>query len=121
MSAFDDVATIPLQQIWESVAGRAVHGERLTLAVIELDANAVIPEHAHDNEQLGLCLSGSLTFRIADESRDLGPGGTWTIPPNVPHEIHVGPAGAAVVDVFSPPRDDWQPLERLPERPPRWP
>ena len=121
MSGFDDVSAIPLQQIWENVAGRAIHGERLTLSVIELDPEAVIPEHAHDNEQLGICLSGSLTFRIADETRELGPGGTWSIPSNVPHEIHVGPEGAVVIDVFAPPRDDWRELERQPPRAPSWP
>ena len=121
MNRFDSVSTLPLQQIWEGVAGRPVHGERITMAVIELDANAIIPEHAHENEQLGVCLSGSLTFRVGDETRELAPGSTWCIPPNVPHEIHVGPAGAAVIDVFAPPREDWKPLERLPERTPRWP
>ncbi len=95
--------------------------ERITLGVIELDANAVVPEHAHENEQLGICLSGSVTFRVGDETRELGAGGTWNIPPNVPHEVHVGPDGAVVIDVFSPPREDWKPLERIPDRAPRWP
>ena len=37
----------------------------------------------------------------------LGPGGTWRIPPDTPHEVHVGTDGAVVLDVFSPPRADW--------------
>ena len=68
-----------------------------------------------------MVLSGSLTFRVGDESRELGPGGTWCIPSNVPHEVRVGPDGAVVVDVFAPGRADWQALEAQPTREPRWP
>jgi quercetin dioxygenase-like cupin family protein len=121
MSAFDDLSAMPPTDIWEAVAVRAIHGERLTLGVVELDANALVPEHAHENEQLGIVLSGSLTFRVGDETRELGPGGTWTIPANVPHEVQVGPEGAVVLDVFAPGRDDWAEREPSDLRAPRWP
>jgi quercetin dioxygenase-like cupin family protein len=121
VSRFDDLRGIGPRQIWDSVAVRTVDGERLSLGVVELDPNAVVPEHAHDNEQLGIVISGSLTFRIAEESRELGPGGTWSIPPNVPHEVHVGPGGAVVLDVFAPGRADWARLEQAAPRAPRWP
>jgi unsaturated pyranuronate lyase len=121
MSAFDDLAELAPNDIWEGVAARAVHGERLTLAVVELDANAVVPEHAHENEQLGMVISGSVKFRVGSETRDLGPGGTWNIPANVPHEVSVGPEGAVVLDVFAPGRSDWTQLEARAARVPRWP
>jgi quercetin dioxygenase-like cupin family protein len=100
---------------------RLVSGERLTLAVVELDPNAVVAEHAHVNEQLGLLLHGSMAFRVGDEERELGPGDTWTIPSNTPHSAVAGPEGAVVIDVFAPPRDDWAGLGPLEQRPPRWP
>jgi quercetin dioxygenase-like cupin family protein len=115
-----DLAELDLQQIWDGVAARSLHGERLTVAVVELDPHSVVPEHSHDHEQLGLALRGSLTFLVGNETRELRAGGTWRIPPNVPHEVHVGPEGAVVVDVFAPARGDWRDRERL-ERTPRWP
>jgi len=121
VGAFDNVSSLDLQRIWDGVHGRVVHGERITLGVIELDADSIVPEHSHDHEQLGICLSGSLVFRVGDESKELGAGETWSIPSNVPHEVHVGPAGAVVLDVFAPTRDDWRELERIGLRPPRWP
>ena len=108
------------QQIWDGVLGRSVNGERITLGVIELDPDSLVPEHSHENEQLGLVLSGSLAFRVGEETRELGPGGTWRITANTPHEVQAGPEGAVVIDVFAPTREDWKPLERR-ERPPRWP
>jgi len=121
VSAFADLGGLGPQDIWDGVSVRAVHGERITLGVVELAANAVVPEHSHENEQLGMVLTGSLTFRVGEESRELGPGGTWNIPANVPHEVAAGPDGAVVIDVFAPTRDDWSKFEPQPPRAPRWP
>jgi unsaturated pyranuronate lyase len=119
MSAFahlDDMGPIP---IWEGVIARALDGRDCALSVVELEPGSVVPEHSHPNEQLGLVVSGSVSFRVGDEERELSQGGTWTIPPNVPHEVHVGPEGAVIVDVFSPPREDWEAFERMSPRPHR--
>jgi quercetin dioxygenase-like cupin family protein len=122
MSAFDELAAIPPQAIWEGLIVRAVHGARLTLAVVELEPEAVVPEHSHENEQLGIVLRGSITFRIGDEERTLGPGETWRIHANEPHTAHAGPEGAVVIDVFAPPRhEDWHAFDQLEAQPPRWP
>ena len=121
MGALEDLAALQPFKVWEGVIARSVEGERLNLAVVELEPSSVVPEHSHDNEQLGICLSGSLVFRVGDESRELHAGETWSIPGNVPHEVQVGPNGAVVVDVFVPPRDDWRKAERVEPRAPRWP
>ena len=121
MSRLADIRDLPLQQIWDGIAGRIVHGDRLTLGVVELEPGVHLPEHRHPNEQLGIVIQGSITFTVADETRELGPGETWRIPGDTPHSAEVGPRGAVVIDVFAPPRDDWK---RLPERepaPPMWP
>jgi quercetin dioxygenase-like cupin family protein len=121
VDALGDIGSVPAQQIWEGIAGRAVHGERLTLGLIELEPEAVLPEHRHENEQLGMVLEGSITFTIGAERQTLGPGGTWRIPSNVPHEAVIGPEGAVVIDVFSPVREDWKVLPEATSGPPRWP
>ena len=121
MSAFANVSSLDLRRIWDGVHGRVVHGDGITLGVIELDPNTVVPEHQHEHEQLGMCLSGSVLFRVGDETKELRAGETWSIPSNVPHEVHVGPDGAVVIDVFVPTRDDWRDAERVDERAPRWP
>jgi quercetin dioxygenase-like cupin family protein len=91
------------------------------MSVVELDPGAVVAEHSHENEQLGIVLQGSLDFRVGDERRERGPGATWCIPANTPHEATAGPDGAVVIDVFTPPRDDFRELPSLEHRAPRWP
>ena len=121
MSAFDDLAAMEPLRIWHGVAARAVEGDRSSLAVVELDPGSLVPEHAHANEQLGLVIHGSLEFRVGDETRELGPGSTWCIPGDTPHEVRAGPDGAVVIDIFAPAREDWRAIERDPPREPRWP
>jgi quercetin dioxygenase-like cupin family protein len=123
VSVFADLAGLPPLPIWDGVVARAVESERLTLSVVELDPGAVIPEHTHENEQVGLLLEGSMRFRVGDETRDAVRGTTWSIPANVPHDVVVGPDGAVVVEVFAPRRDDWETIARDEPRPapPRWP
>lgn len=121
MSAFEALAHKSILPIWEGIRARAVEGRELTVAVVELDANAVAARHAHPNEQAGLVLEGHITFVIGDERRELKPGDTYLIPANTPHEATAGPAGAVVIDVFAPARDDWRALEPQPPRLPLWP
>jgi unsaturated pyranuronate lyase len=121
MSAFSDLGTIEPQRIWDGVVGRTVHGERVTLSYVELDPGVTVPEHSHENEQLGMVLTGSLTFTVGDETREVGPRQAWCITANVPHSVIAGPEGAVLVEIFSPVRDDWAGLEPAEATAPRWP
>jgi quercetin dioxygenase-like cupin family protein len=120
-SAFSRLAELRPLEIWDGILARTVDGDGLTLAVVELAPGALVAEHAHENAQLGLVIRGSVEFRIGDEVRELGPGGTWRIPPHVPHEVTAGTDGAVVIDVFAPAREDWGALERTEPQAPRWP
>lgn len=122
MSSFGSIDRLRAIRIWDGIVAQAVEGERTTLAIIELEPNTAVPEHSHDNEQLGVCLTGSMRFRIGEERRDVGPGDTWRIRSGVPHEVVAGAGGALAVECFTPVRVDWAALEHLDgHRPQRWP
>ena len=117
-----DLAELPATRVWEGIRARVVEGEQLTLAIVELDPDAHVPEHAHPSEQNGMVITGQMRFRIGDEVRDLGPGGTWRILGGMPHEAHAGPNGAVVIDTFAPIRADWHDLPETDDgRAPVWP
>ncbi len=122
MSNLVNFETVPVINVWgETVRARRIEGERITFALVELAANAEVPEHRHENEQLGMVIEGTVIFTIDDESRELGPGGTWCIPSGAAHHVDVGPEGAIVIDVFAPTRSDWDALPHGPARAAPWP
>ena len=121
MTNLRDLSDLEPIAVWEGVRARRVEGDRVTLAIVELDPHAVVPEHTHPAEQNGMVIRGQMRFRVADEERLLGPGGTWRIVGGVPHAATAGPDGAVVIDVFSPIRADWDALPTLPPEAPRWP
>ena len=121
MSAFRALADIKPLPIWNGILARVVEGTEMTFAVVELDAHAVAALHQHPNEQIGVVLHGTLTFKIGDEMRELRVGETYEIPGNLPHEATAGPEGAVVIDVFSPIRADWRRFSPVPPRTPVWP
>src|SRR3954447_604017 len=122
MSNLVDIASRPLMHVWgDTVKARRIEGERITLAVVELARDSVVPGHQHENEQLGLVIAGSVTFTIGEETRELGPGGTWRIPSNVHHRVTTGPEGAVVTAIAAPPRPDWAAVRAHADIPPVWP
>lgn len=122
MANLVDIDDVPSLDVWgTAVQARVISGANASLAVVELEPGALVPEHRHAHEQLGLCLVGSITFTVDGEQRELGPGGTWRIPSDRPHGAVAGPEGAVVVDIFSPIRADWSSLPASAPRAGRWP
>jgi quercetin dioxygenase-like cupin family protein len=121
MAPFHELEAIAPQAIWDGLLARAVHGDGLTLAVVEVDPEAELPEHAHENEQAGIVIRGSLALRVGSDERTLTAGGAYVIASHTPHAGRAGPEGAVVVDVFTPPRADWKGIDRQEPRRPRWP
>jgi quercetin dioxygenase-like cupin family protein len=80
-------------ELLPGLAARAVHGERVTLSVVDLEPDLEMAPHRHSNEQVGMVLRGEITFTIGDETRLRRTGDMWVIPPGVPHGVRVGPAG----------------------------
>jgi quercetin dioxygenase-like cupin family protein len=120
MSTFGSLRSLAPRRIWENALARTVDGERVTVALVELEPKATVPEHHHHHEQVGFVVQGSLTFTVGSETARLGPGDTYRIPSQVPHHAVAGEEGAVVVDVFAPAREDWRSLETVSAVPPRW-
>ena len=121
MKTYDRIAELRPYKIWNNVHARVVNGERMTLAIVDLEPNVAVPEHHHENEQLGIVLRGSVAFTVGGAERNLQAGDTYVIPSHVPHHVVAGPEGCSVADVFAPIRADWEKLERPEPFPPDWP
>ena len=101
------VQRVPAERVNDLFVRRCFHGERLTVAFVELDAGCAVPQHRHENEQFSYAVSGTLVFDIEGEEVVLCAGDLVEIPSNVSHravatERYVG------IDIFSPVRADWR-------------
>jgi quercetin dioxygenase-like cupin family protein len=121
VSTFQTLDRLRPHLIRQGITARAVNGERMTMAVIDLEPNVALPQHQHENEQLGFVIAGVITMRIGSEERELKAGNTYSIPSNVPHDAVAGPEGCTVADVFAPIRADWADLKRGEPSTPNWP
>ncbi|HXW04761.1 MAG TPA: cupin domain-containing protein [Vicinamibacterales bacterium] len=121
ISPFASLSDLPTLPIWDGVLARAVQGQQITMAIVELAPGSTVPEHRHPNEQLGVVVKGSMVFTIGGSRRELVAGDTYNIPSNVPHDVVAGPDGAVALDIFSPVRADWAKFAPGPPRPPVWP
>jgi quercetin dioxygenase-like cupin family protein len=100
---------LPWEPVTDLISRRLVTSERMMLAQVLLKKGAVVPKHAHENEQLTYILQGSLRFRIGENlEREVivSAGEVLVLPSNVPHEAEAL-EDTLDVDVFCPPRQDW--------------
>jgi quercetin dioxygenase-like cupin family protein len=121
VSVFGSVSGLKPAKIWNGVLARPLHAERVTIGFVDIDPGVLVPEHRHDNEQVGFVQRGSVTMTIAGQARELQVGETYSIAGGIPHSAKAGPDGASVVDVFAPVREDWKSAPTADPFPGRWP
>jgi quercetin dioxygenase-like cupin family protein len=79
----------------------------MSIARIHLRAGALVPRHAHPQEQVATVLEGSLRFVVGEEEHVVSAGESMIVPSGAPHEVEAL-VDSLVLDIFSPVRDDWQ-------------
>ncbi len=84
------------------------HGEHAMLSLVEMQPHAVVEEHSHPHEQLGMMLEGEAEFIIGGESRIVRAGEMWRIPGGVKHKVIAGERPVKALDVFYPIREDYR-------------
>jgi quercetin dioxygenase-like cupin family protein len=94
--------------IFPGVQIQTCAAERLMLSLVDLEPHAVVQEHSHPHEQVGILLQGRAVFFIGDEQKTLQPGDMYRIPGNVRHRVVVLEEPARALDVFHPVRDDYR-------------
>lgn len=100
-SALDD---LPNVDAGGGVTLRPLTGERLMLSHVTIAPHGEAALHTHDEEQIGLILSGQCEFELDGVTRTLAPGDIYHAPPGVPHGARTGDEPCVILDLFSPPR-----------------
>ena len=98
---------LPKMQLFPGAQSGLVAGQQLMLSFLVMETGSRVPEHSHPHEQAGLMLEGKLRFRIGAEERVLAPGDAFLVPADMVHSGEVLEGPARVLDIFSPPREDY--------------
>jgi quercetin dioxygenase-like cupin family protein len=106
-AGFSKINALPGFDPAPGITMNMLSGARAMLNWVRIEPGGNVPEHSHPHEQLGYVIEGSIILRIGDETREIGPETCYVIPGGVPHEGTGGPEGCLVMDVFSPPREDY--------------
>ena len=102
-------ADVQEEQVKADLTRRLISGDRVMIATIELQRGCIVPKHAHVHEQISYVLDGHLRLTVGEDggvSYDVRAGEVVLLPSNVPHAAEAM-ADTRVLDVFSPPREDW--------------
>src|SRR4029077_2224568 len=93
--------------IFPGVHIRTCAAERMMLSLVDLEPNAVVAEHSHPHEQVGMLLEGRATFFIGGEEKTLQPGDLYRIPGNVRHKVIALGERVRALDIFCPVREEY--------------
>ena len=82
--------------------------ERTMVSHVVMEPGAIVEEHQHPHEQVGMVLDGEARFFIGAEEKLMRRGDIYRIPGNVKHRVVASDEGLKALDVFYPIRDDYR-------------
>jgi len=106
--SIDDLDTGIKRVLGDGISTRIFCGEEAMLSVVTIEPNAKGKIHSHPQEQWGFLIEGSGIRIQGGEQIVIKKGDFWQTPGGVDHGIIGGPNGAKILDVFSPPRDEYK-------------
>ncbi len=96
------------RKLADGITTRVFCGDQAMLSVVRIDPHSTGTVHSHPEEHWGLLLEGACVRIQGDDEVAMKPGDFWHTPSGVPHGIRTGASGATVLDVFSPPREEYK-------------
>ena len=96
------------RKLGEGLSTRIFPGDQAMLSVVRIAPHSTGTRHSHPQEQWGVLLEGELVRIQGGEEVAMKAGDFWRTPGGVEHSVRTGDAGAVVLDVFAPPRDEYR-------------
>ena len=80
----------------------------MMMSVVDIAPHAVVEEHQHPHEQVGMLLEGRAIFFIGGEQKTLQAGDLYCIPGNVRHKVIALDQPVREIDIFCPVREEYR-------------
>jgi len=106
--SFFHIPELPTTDMLPGIQRRAVWLDRVMITFFVFEPHALVPEHAHENEQITVVTGGAMEFTMGDETHILRAGDGACIPPNVSHSALILDELTEAYDAWGPPREDYK-------------
>ena len=100
-------ATIPVEQMSEGIERQMFVGDRMMICRFRFKPFLVTPEHDHPHEQMTIVERGRVRFFIEGEEQIASAGDVLHFPPGSWHGATMLDEEVVLIDIFSPPREDF--------------
>jgi len=105
---FFNIPELPATDMLPGIERRAVWLDQVMLTFFVFQPRAIVPEHAHENEQITVVTRGALQLTMGNETKILRAGDGVCIPPNITHNALVLDEITEAYDAWGPPREDYK-------------
>ena len=104
-----DWASVPKERVNEGIERQMVWGERVMVCRLRIAPRTVTPVHTHPHEQITLVERGPVEFTIDGQTRIVQTGDVLVFPSHLRHGATMLDEEVVLIDIFSPPREDFLP------------
>lgn len=104
-----DWTSIPVEQLAPGIERQMIWGERLMVCRLRFAPGVVTAVHAHPHEQITIVERGRVRFSVDGEPRTAAAGDVLVFPPHIAHGATMLDEEVVLIDMFSPPREDFLP------------
>lgn len=104
----DDLSQGIARNLAKGVSTRIFPGDQAMLSVVRLEPGSYSDEHSHPQEQWGVILEGSGVRIQNGKEYAVSTGDFWRTPGDIVHAFRAGSNGAKLLDIFSPPREEYR-------------
>ena len=105
---FPEPAEMSRHTIFPGVRIQTACADCMMLSLVEMEPHAVVAEHEHPHEQVGMVLQGAADFHIGGEVKRLKAGDMYRIPGHTKHRVVALDEPVRALDVFHPVREDYR-------------
>jgi quercetin dioxygenase-like cupin family protein len=102
-----DWTSYPVERLADGIERQVITAERLMICRLLIAPGVVTPVHSHPHEQITLVERGRVRFTVAGADRIASAGDVLVFPSGIEHGATMLEAPVVLVDIFSPPREDF--------------
>ena len=101
-------ADVPMTELVPGCDSHLIFGERVCVSFLTMSADTVFPPHRHEAEQIMCVLEGYMDEIIEGKLYRVKAGDVINLPSNIEHGGVLYDVDCKVIDIFSPPREDFR-------------